>query len=866
MDLGGASTSNELHQQHDHGDNQKQVHQTAGHMKTKTKCPKDEENDEDGPEHNRMGFSGNRLRFSLCAYEREVLRTAWLPPTNKEMWTRWRFMLFGMAAWLATGVVYPQSPTPDAPPSPSPVPAATPYPLSLIAPQADATLAELAQFRSELTGDDFADSLHKLVPKLTSDLERKEKQTDKTLGSIPKIGVLQEEVNSWSVLHEDVLLRLGLLSGKLKRVDNISQQLAAMEQSWNLTRPTLQGAGVPIDLRQKAASVLEQITATGKTVAAKRTELLGLQSTLVNQSAQIAGILSRVEKARSEALNQLPLRDSQPLWLGFQKIEGQPLPTEAAFAPQLALIRNHLFTERGVVLLHLTLWFVLILVFRWARAAVKRLTAADAELNRSTVIFEVPVATATLIALLFASPFYAGVSPVLTAILGAALLVPLLRIVGRIIVPSLQPITWALALFYLSAQIREATSPFPFISRLIYLAEMIGGVFFSLWLIKESRGKRSTLWFTLQVAGRVGFALFLVAGVANILGYVNLAQFVSSVMLDSSYVAILLYAAAHILAGLVTFALNVRPMTHLAIVRRHRALLEVRISWVCRALGVVLWAAFVLNKVLLLQPLLHWTKAAVKEPLVAGVTLGGIFTFLITVWASFLISRFVRFLLEEDVYQRVQLKPGLPFAISTMLHYVILLLGFYLATAALLGDMSKFAILAGAFGVGIGFGLQNIVNNFVSSIIVLFERPIKIGDLVQIGTQQGTVRSIGIRATIIRSSDGSDVIIPNGKLISDPVTNWTLTSHQRQLQISVVTPVKGVDADQVIRLLEQAANETANIAKSPAPSGILASFGANQLQFEIRVWTDDPQNARRLRSDLGVAISRLLAQHEIPTV
>ena len=124
----------------------------------------------------------------------------------------------------------------------------------------------------------------------------------------------------------------------------------------------------------------------------------------------------------------------------------------------------------------------------------------------------------------------------------------------------------------------------------------------------------------------------------------------------------------------------------------------------------------------------------------------------------------MRFLLDEDVYPRIHLRRGLPYAISTMLHYVILLIGFFAGLAALGVDMTKVTILAGAFSVGVGFGLQNIFNNFVSGLILLFERPINIGDMVQIDDASGLVEHIGIRASIIRTLNGSEIIVPNGKL------------------------------------------------------------------------------------------------------
>src|SRR5262249_42934582 len=151
-----------------------------------------------------------------------------------------------------------------------------------------------------------------------------------------------------------------------------------------------------------------------------------------------------------------------------------------------------------------------------------------------------------------------------------------------------------------------------------------------------------------------------------------------------------------------------------------------------------------------------------------------------------------RFVLEEDIYPRVTLPRGVPFALSTLLHYFILVFGFFVALGVLGVDFTKTTILAGAFGVGIGFGLQNVVNNFVSGLILLFERPVQVGDTVVIRDVSGEVQHIGIRSCIVRTADGAEVILPNAVLISDPVTNWTLSNRLRRITLAVGV---GYDSD-----------------------------------------------------------------------
>jgi potassium-dependent mechanosensitive channel len=182
--------------------------------------------------------------------------------------------------------------------------------------------------------------------------------------------------------------------------------------------------------------------------------------------------------------------------------------------------------------------------------------------------------------------------------------------------------------------------------------------------------------------------------------------------------------------------LGVRPLGSLRVISLHRQMIQRR---TCRVLEFLAFL-FRLNVLLSFfgrrDSFLASIGAALNANLAIGsfnITLGGIVAFLITVWASFLVSKFLRFVLEEDIYHHLRLAAGIPYAISTMLHYVILLIGFFVALGALGIDLTKVTILAGAFSVGIGFGLQNVINNFVSGLILLFERPIKVGDVIEVG-------------------------------------------------------------------------------------------------------------------------------------
>ena len=168
-----------------------------------------------------------------------------------------------------------------------------------------------------------------------------------------------------------------------------------------------------------------------------------------------------------------------------------------------------------------------------------------------------------------------------------------------------------------------------------------------------------------------------------------------------------------------------------------------------------------------------------------------------------------------------------------MVHYAVLLIGFFIALAALGVDVTKVTILAGAFTVGVGFGLQTVINNFVCGLILLSERPIKIGDVVQVDGDIGEVRRIGIRACVIRTVDGSEVILPNATIISNKVTNWTFSDRYRAVEVPV-TVARGVAPQRVVEVLKSVAANHPSVAKEPAPQAYVLNFAPAAVSFQVR--------------------------------
>ena len=236
------------------------------------------------------------------------------------------------------------------------------------------------------------------------------------------------------------------------------------------------------------------------------------------------------------------------------------------------------------------------------------------------------------------------------------------------------------------------------------------------------------------------------------------------------------------------------------------------------------------------------------------VSVGDVFLFGVTLWGSVVLSRLIRFLLDEELFPRLRLTPGLSYALSSLIHYAILAIGLLLALATLGFDASRLTVMVGALGVGIGFGLQAIVNNFVSGLILLFERPIKTGDTVQVGQVTGEVKRIGVRSSTVRTYAGAEVIVPNSTLISDSVTNWTLSDRSRRFEIPIGVAY-GTKPARVLALLKDIAKQHPEVLAQPEPAALFLGFGDSALNFELRAWVGDGNRLVAVQSEVAVALS-----------
>lgn len=268
--------------------------------------------------------------------------------------------------------------------------------------------------------------------------------------------------------------------------------------------------------------------------------------------------------------------------------------------------------------------------------------------------------------------------------------------------------------------------------------------------------------------------------------------------------------------------------------------------------------AYYLNGVTLWQQATETAEGVVME----SITLLNLLVAFGILFVTYVLIRNLSGLLEALVFSNLKLSQGTPYTVTTLLTYLLVVLGATFAFTTLGMSWSKLQWLFTALSVGLGFGMQEIFANFVSGIIILFERPVRIGDMVTIGTFNGTVSKIRIRATTLIDNDKKEVIVPNKAFITERIVNWALTTSMTRLVISVGVAY-GSDLELVKRLLLQAAEENACVLKDPAPVAYFLAFGASTLDHELRVHVGQILDRTRTIDELNRRINQLFAEHNI---
>jgi len=657
------------------------------------------------------------------------------------------------------------------------------------------------------------------------------------------------------------------LAKSLKPVTESLRRVSALKREWSEEKKQWSQWQASPDEDLQISAVQSTFSRAQETISKARTTisqhlepLLATEIRGGDLQARTYSLVSEVNDLISDRRGVVSTESSPPMFssryfaqfslgLGHELRQG----IRAATLPD-----RQFFARQGwVFLLQVLLAIALAAVFLRSRQSLE-----ESEQLRS--LAKRPFALAVAVSLATLSALYMSYPPTWGLILRVFGWTALARVVGVYLTRSTHRwLIYGLAFILISIQLFRALSlPLPLFRLYIFIVALVGSIL-CLWLARQGHRRKDSPWYIYGPG--LGSLIFTIVALVEVSGQAALAL----VLLDSSlrtFGFVLVYWLLMLLSrGGLDWAIYRSPLQKISIFRNHGSSIAAQ-----SALFINLIIGFMLVvAILTIWQVYDKPVEAFKGVLSAGVTLGSqqiTFGLLLAaaalLYGSFVASSAIQTLLLEEVFPKRHVEPGVGLSISKLIQYLLILMGFLLALTALGFTLTNITILGGAIGVGIGFGLQAIVNNFASGIILLFERPIRVGDMIQLGDLPCTVKKIGLRSTVVASQDEADIVIPNSDLITNQVTNWTLSERRVRLRIPVGVAY-GSDVPLVMRILKEVAEGNLSVLSNPAPSALFLDFGESSLNLELRVWIRDFIHRKRIQSELNQAIDSRFRSEEV---
>ncbi len=671
--------------------------------------------------------------------------------------------------------------------------------------------------------------------------------------------------------NEEIGIAVDALTAKAKALDADLDQLASSENAWQELLEAARVRQAPPDLLAKFQTIAPSAAALALDVRTHRDQILGALGQATGLRDEMNAMANQLDTQGEQMMSRMQSARDVPIWKVTPKPDefGRVRAVASTGAERgLRYLSTHALELLLIIALAFGLSYSLIVV---SRGRIARDAETDPHARRTVALFRHPGVAAWVVTLLALIQHAPPAPLIFYDLMWSLLPIPAAILARKILGSSINLSLYTLAVAVMSVSLLGALDLLPLTSRMLVIAQCLA-LGAALVLDLRRGGLEKAFPFlapaTLRLIVGAALALLALSIVANVFGYLGVSRTLRNGILGTLGFAMVLAVIRYLAYGLILALMQTRTARRLRIVRFQSYKVQQAASTLLTFTAALAWIVGVMFAFGFGIEALKMTQSFSKAKLQLGsatLSMESIVAGLLVLGATYALVKVVRLALEEEILPRLNLKAGVPFAVSTLTRYVLVTVGVVLAMVAMGIDLTKASLLTGALGVGIGFGLQSIVNNFVSGLILLVERPISVGDTVQTQETWGEVKRIGVRSSTVRTFQGAEVIIPNADLISKDVTNWTLSDSRRRLEIDVGVAY-GSDPERIVRLLEAAAQEVKEVLGNPPARAWFSGFGDSSLNFRLYAWIDNYDRGIAAQSALRVEILKKLTQNgiEIP--
>jgi len=739
-----------------------------------------------------------------------------------------------------------------------------PIPTADIIKEAESSLSTLKQMSTLLSPQEMIVNIEKEYPEYLTMLDDFKKDPD--MQRLDKLAASKlGDLNKKWMSHKAALKKWeNILVTRSEELEKNRISLFESKGRWEITNVVASEENVPNQMLVRIKELLKEFKTVQAQYRKRLDVIISLQNIVSDKLSFVNATIKQIDELLLKKQMQIFSIDSKSLWKAIGAEEEEHDFTEyisSNFQRHAETLSEFYENYQDSLIVHSILMAILLAFLLSLRHFGTKLIMDKEAAEISREILNHPYSVALLVTLLLTPELYPRAPNLIGKLAQIMSLIPVFRLIPVLYSVKIRKLLIIFIGIYFLNLIYVLSSEQALIHRIYLLFITMFSLTFLVWVIKQK-------WLQLiESDSRLAkfdaflvnlFSIFMIISIiANLIGNVSLASLLTTASMASIYLSFIMLAGSLVLIGLLNLVLSTKVAYFSRIVRVHPQKTRKNIANFIYFIAALIWLSVTMKLFTIYDYFSDLLITIISNRLQIGsvdISLGDVIVFILAIYASVIISRFIRFILEEDVLVRMKLPRGVPDAISMMTNYIIIGLGLIIALSVAGFDLSRFAILFGALGVGIGFGLQNVVNNFISGLILIFERPIQLRDTIAQGELYGVVTRIGIRSSTIRTFDGAEVIVPNSNLISNEVTNWTLSDRRRRIQI-LVGVAYGTDPEKVLNILKDTIKNNPNIIETPEPIYLFREFGDSSLNFDVRFWTDSADGWLQLQSDVTIEIN-----------
>lgn len=686
---------------------------------------------------------------------------------------------------------------------------------------------------------------------------------------------LERKKRIWVQLEKRISRSENDLENAVDNISMINNKITKLQNSWNQTRELLKDEDIYKVLDTRISELLLVSDTVNDLFSRQLNELITQQTRLVEYELQANEVIKTLnEKLEERNVSKIRMT-KDPIWKmrrhAFDSLS-IAYQIRTSLKDENETLNLFLSSYRDDVTLYITslivsLVFFVTLYFKTKKHELLK----EGKFNVTFIehLYRKPIAVSLVISAYSSYFILESAPPLLVEFIILTICAGLIPLIYVVFKKRTAYLIYLFFFLFIVVRILKYTWVQTINIQLIHLAIILSALA-GLWYLRQSIRTESITgnkYISKLAVGMLGicFALMLGSLISNISGAGQLSELITRGVIRFVAASILFFISMLIFEGLLYIFLQSKTVMGIHLFNKNK---ESIFKFSFTAIRIIFFLFFINSILRILGLQTRFSESMgnwLNDPRTIGdfeFTYGSIFLFIAIIYLSVILSRVLKAVIEDGVLYNFNLKKGLALSIGTLTKYIVITSGFLLAVSAAGLEMDKITVLIGAFGVGIGFGLQNIFNNLVSGLILLFDRPIQVNDTVEVGNLVGKVQQIGLRASNVRTFDGAEVIVPNGEFISKEVINWTLSDQQRRMELNIGVAY-GSDLHKVKDVISGVLEAHEEVIKFPKPHILFNVLNESSLDFRVLFWTDNYDDWLRIRSEVLLNIYHALVDAEI---